>query len=58
MSNNKKISTTVYLTEEQLERLRKLNENTKVPIAEYIREGVDLVLEKHRDQVPGQLSLL
>jgi hypothetical protein len=34
-----------------------LNERTKVPMAEYIREGIDLVLQKHRDKLPGQLPL-
>ncbi|MBI2339577.1 MAG: ribbon-helix-helix domain-containing protein [Deltaproteobacteria bacterium] len=45
----KKISTTVYITEEQNELLKKLNEKTRVPIAEYIRQGRDL---------PGQMTLL
>jgi hypothetical protein len=38
--------------------LKLLNQKTKVPIAEYIREGIDLVLERHRHQLPGQMSLL
>ncbi len=53
----KKISTTIYITPEQNEQLKLLNERTKVPIAVYIREGIDLVLEKHRDALPGQLTL-
>ncbi|MFM8269396.1 MAG: ribbon-helix-helix domain-containing protein [Pseudomonadota bacterium] len=54
----KKISTTVYITQEQNTLLKLLNQKTKVPIAEYIREGIDLVLEKHKQHLPGQLSLL
>jgi predicted DNA-binding protein len=54
----KKISTTVYITQEQNERLKQLNKKTKVPVAEYIREGIDLVLDKHKDQLPGQMSLV
>jgi hypothetical protein len=54
----KKISTTVYITQEQNGLLKLLNQKTKVPIAEYIREGIDLVLEKHKHNLPGQLSLL
>ena len=54
----KKISTTVYITQEQNGLLKLLNQKTKVPIAEYIREGIDLVLEKHKQHLPGQLSLL
>lgn len=53
----KKISTTIYITPEQNELLKLLNERTKVPIAVYIREGIDMVLEKHRDELPGQLTL-
>lgn len=52
----KKISTTVYLTVEQVRALKDLHERTRVPIAEYIRMGIDLILEKHSDQLPGQIS--
>ena len=52
----KKISTTIYITPEQNERLKLLNEKTKVPVAEYIRQGIDLVLEKYKAQLPGQVS--
>jgi predicted DNA-binding protein len=53
----KKISTTIYITSEQNERLKLLHDRTKVPVAVYIREGIDLVLERHRTDLPGQLSL-
>jgi predicted DNA-binding protein len=53
----KKISTTIYITPEQNERLKVLHDRTKVPIAVFIREGIDLVLERHRDHLPGQLML-
>jgi ribbon-helix-helix protein len=53
----KKISTTVYITPEQNERLKLLHERTKVPVAEYIRQGIDLVLDKYRGALPGQLTL-
>ncbi len=56
--DRKKISTTVYITQDQNALLKQLNQKTKVPIAEYIREGIDLVLERYRDHLPGQLSLL
>ncbi|MFA6035256.1 MAG: ribbon-helix-helix domain-containing protein [Myxococcota bacterium] len=55
--SRKKISTTVYITAEQLDNLKVLNEKTKVPVAEYIRQGIDLVLEKYKDRMPGQLDL-
>lgn len=56
--SRKKISTTVYITPEQNERLHLLHNRSHVPVAVYIREGIDLVLEKYRDQMPGQMSLV
>lgn len=53
----KKLATTIYITESQNQLLKELNRRSKVPVAEYIREGIDLVLEKHKDLLPGQLSL-
>lgn len=53
----KKISTTVYITPEQDERLKLLHARTKVPVAEYIRQGIDLVLDKYRGALPGQLTI-
>ena len=55
--SRKKISTTIYVTPEQSDRLKLLHERTKVPIAVFIREGIDLVLERYRDHLPGQLML-
>ena len=54
--SRKKISTTVYITPEQNEKLKLLHERTKVPIAVFIREGIDLVLERHQKELPGQLT--
>jgi len=53
-----KISTTIYITEEQDERLKELSRRTKVPVAVYIREGIDIVLDHYGDVLPGQLPLL
>ncbi|MGZ3446333.1 MAG: ribbon-helix-helix domain-containing protein [Myxococcaceae bacterium] len=52
----KKLSTTIYITPEQNAQLKLLNEKTKVPVAEYIRQGIDLILEKYRSHLPGQVS--
>ena len=54
----KKLSTTIYITPEQNDRLKVLHERTKVPIAVYIREGIDLALEKYEHLMPGQTMLL
>ena len=43
----KKIATTVYLDRRQADGLARLSFMTKVPIAVYIREGVDHVLGVH-----------
>ncbi len=56
--SRKKISTTVYITPEQDERLKALHARTKVPVAEYIRQGIDLILQKYERVLPGQLDLL
>jgi hypothetical protein len=53
----KKISTTVYITPEQMERLKLLHDRTRVPVAEYIRQGIDMVLDHYRGNLPGQLTL-
>ena len=55
--SRKKISTTIYITPEQNERLHILHARTKVPVAVYIREGIDLVLKHYAHQLPGQMSL-
>ena len=53
----KKLSTTIYITPEQDEALKQLHERTKVPVAEYIRQGIDLILEKHQRHLSRQQSL-
>ena len=55
---DKKVSTTVYLTRDQAEKLKELHQRTKVPVAEYIRQGIDLVLKANADKLPGQLRLV
>jgi hypothetical protein len=42
---------------EQNEQLKLLHHKTKVPVAEYIRQGIDLVLEREKGHLPGQLTL-
>ena len=55
--SRKKISTTIYVTPEQSDKLRLLHDRTKVPVAVYIREGIDLVLRHYAHLLPGQLAL-
>ncbi len=37
--------------------LKALSARTKVPVAEYIRRGIDMVLDAYREELPGQLRL-
>jgi predicted DNA-binding protein len=53
----KKITTTIYITEEQDQKLKELSRRTKVPVSVYIREGIDLILERYKSILPGQLTL-
>ena len=55
--SRRKVSTTIYITEEQNEQLKRLNDQTKVPVAEYIRQGIDLILERHRPALAPQRQL-
>jgi hypothetical protein len=55
--SRRKVSTTVYITPEQAEQLKLLHERTKVPIAAYIREGIDMMLKRYEPVLPGQMSL-
>ena len=47
-----KISMTVCLTVDQLEKLNELRARTKVPVAEYVREAIDLALKAHAAEPP------
>ena len=38
------MQTTVYLTMEQVDQLHVLHEATNIPVAVYIRQGVDMIL--------------
>lgn len=55
--SRRKLSTTIYVTPEQSDKLKLLHERTKVPVAVYIREGIDLVLRHYSNLLPGQLPL-
>lgn len=48
-----KILRSIYLESEQVERLMKLSEKTKIPQAVFIREGLDLMLAKYDSEIQG-----
>lgn len=54
---SKKLATTVYITEQQQALLKELNLRSRVPVAEFIRQGIDLVIHRYQDLLPGQMDL-
>ena len=49
--SEKKIMRSFFLDKKQLERLNRLSAVTRVPKAVYIRDGLDLVLNKHEREI-------
>ena len=49
-----KIFSCIYLEIPQIERLDKLSAKTKVPKAVYVREGLELLLQKYEEQLKGK----
>ena len=49
-----KILRSIYMDRELLTKIKKLSEKTKMPQAVYIREALDLLLQKYDDQLNGQ----
>ena len=47
MGKLKKKQLPLYLEPEQYEQLKKLHEETRVPMQVYLREGLDMVLKKY-----------
>jgi len=43
------VQITTFLRPEQAAELKALSAQTRVPMASYIREGVDMLLEKYRE---------
>lgn len=54
----RKISTTIYIHQEQDEKLKMLSEKLQKPVAEFIRQAIDMFLDAHKHQLPVQLDLL
>ena len=53
----RKVSTTIYLTMEQDESLRQLSDDTGVPVAEYVRRGINIIREALPSEGPVQMSV-
>ena len=52
-----KTQITTYILVSQKEKLKNLSDKTRVPISEYLREGIDLVLDKYREELQTQKYL-
>jgi hypothetical protein len=52
-----KTQITTYILVSQKEKLKDLSSKTRVPISEYLREGIDLVLDKYREEINTQKFL-
>jgi len=50
-TSGKKIMRSFFLDKKQLERLNRLSATTRVPMAVYIRDGLELVLNKHEKKL-------
>jgi predicted DNA-binding protein len=46
-----KIARTIYINEEQLDALKRLSQKTKVPQSVYVREALDMLLDKYSEQL-------
>ena len=46
----RKVQQTIYLDPDQMERMKLLSDRTHVPMAVYIRKGIDFVLEHLESQ--------
>ncbi len=50
----KRVTIMLYIDPEQKAALAKLSKATRVPQAEYLREGVDMMLARHKKHLRGR----
>ncbi|OGP75166.1 MAG: hypothetical protein A2V86_06260 [Deltaproteobacteria bacterium RBG_16_49_23] len=46
-----KVARTIYINSDQVEALKRLSDKTKVPQAVYVREALDMLLDKYSEQL-------
>ena len=46
-----KVARTIYIEGEQLDALKRLSQKTKVPQSVYVREALDMLLERYSEQL-------
>ena len=54
--NQTKVARTIYINGEQVEALKRLSEKTKVPQSVYVREALDMLLEKYSEQLKFEFT--
>lgn len=53
-----KVARTIYIEGEQVEALKRLSQRTKVPQSVYVREALDMLLEKYAEQLKLDFKVL
>ncbi len=46
-----KVARTIYIEGDQLDALKRLSQKTKVPQSVYVREALDMLIEKYSEQL-------
>jgi len=46
-----KVARTIYINSDQVDALKRLSDKTKVPQAVYVREALDMLLDKYSEQL-------
>ena len=46
-----KVARTIYIEGDQLDALKRLSQKTKVPQSVYVREALDMLIEKNSEQL-------
>lgn len=47
----RKVARTIFINSDQVEALKRLSDKTKVPQAVYVREALDMLLDKYSEQL-------
>ncbi len=48
-----RVRTNIYLDPDQKLALQKLSASTRVKLSDYVREGIDVVLERYKKELRG-----
>ena len=51
-TKGRRVQMSIYLEPEIADRFKALSDATRIPMAVYMREGIDHVLERYKRQIP------